>query len=107
MNRRILNLLLLCAGLATANAASADAGHALSMWQVAGQHNRVYLLGSIHLLRRQDHPLPSAIYDAYDGPAYLDEPAEESDSNAETTAAASAPTSENGTLGGVNVQGRA
>jgi len=43
----------------------ADAGHPLSMWQVSGKQNTVYLLGSIHLLREQDHPIPSAIYDAY------------------------------------------
>lgn len=54
-------LALLCAGVANAD----DAGHPLSMWQVDGVNNRVYLLGSIHLLREQDHPLPSAIYAAY------------------------------------------
>lgn len=43
-----------------------DGGHLLSLWQVNGIHNHVYLLGSIHLLRAQDHPLPSAIYAAYD-----------------------------------------
>ncbi len=42
-----------------------DSGHPLSMWQLDGQTNRVYLLGSIHLLRESDHPLPSAIFDAY------------------------------------------
>jgi len=50
-----------------ASAASADdTGHALPLWQVHGQHNRVYLLGSIHLLREQDYPIASAIYDAYE-----------------------------------------
>jgi uncharacterized protein YbaP (TraB family) len=44
----------------------ADAGHPLSLWEVSGARNSVYLLGSIHLLREEDHPLPSAIYDAYD-----------------------------------------
>ena len=47
-----------------APAIAADA-HPLSMWQVDGQQNRIYLLGSIHLLREQDHPIPSAIIDAY------------------------------------------
>ena len=46
--------------------ACADAGHPLSLWEVSGARNSVYLLGSIHLLREEDHPLPSAIYDAYD-----------------------------------------
>jgi uncharacterized protein YbaP (TraB family) len=36
------------------------------MWQINGVDNRIYLLGSIHLLREKDHPLPSAIYSAYD-----------------------------------------
>lgn len=46
--------------------ARADDEHPLSMWQINGDSNRIYLLGSIHLLREQDHPLPSGIYDAYD-----------------------------------------
>ncbi|MDH3440868.1 MAG: TraB/GumN family protein, partial [Gammaproteobacteria bacterium] len=45
--------------------ARGDVEHPVSMWQVKGDSNRIYLLGSIHLLREQDHPLPSAIYDAY------------------------------------------
>jgi len=43
----------------------ADGGHPLSMWQLDGQQNSIYLLGSIHLLREKDHPIPSVIYDAY------------------------------------------
>ena len=55
-------LLLVLASIA----ARADAdGHPLSMWQIDGKQNRVYLLGSVHLLREKDHPLPSAIYAAY------------------------------------------
>ena len=66
MKKRILNVVaLIAAFLATIPAAAAD-GQALSLWQVAGQQNRVYLLGSIHLLRREDHPLPAAIYAAYE-----------------------------------------
>lgn len=38
----------------------------LSMWEIQGEDNRVFLLGSVHLLREQDHPLPQAIYAAYD-----------------------------------------
>jgi uncharacterized protein YbaP (TraB family) len=45
---------------------AADGSHPLSMWQINGQVNRIYLLGSIHLLREEDHPLPAAIYRAYD-----------------------------------------
>lgn len=42
------------------------AGHPVTMWMAEGASNRVYLLGSVHLLRRQDHPLPQVIDDAYD-----------------------------------------
>jgi uncharacterized protein YbaP (TraB family) len=44
--------------------AGAD-GHPLSMWRIDGARNSIYLLGSIHMLREQDYPIPSAIYDAY------------------------------------------
>ena len=46
-------------------AAFADDGHPLSLWELVGDTNRVYLLGSVHLLREQDYPLPSAIDRAY------------------------------------------
>lgn len=50
--------------LASAAAWGAD-GHPLSMWRIDGANNSIYLLGSIHMLREKDYPLPSAIYDAY------------------------------------------
>lgn len=43
-----------------------DGGHPVTMWLAEGASNRVYLLGSVHLLRRQDHPLPQVIDAAYD-----------------------------------------
>jgi uncharacterized protein YbaP (TraB family) len=46
-------------------AIAAEDAHPLSMWQIDGQQNRIFLLGSIHLLREEDHPIPSAIIDAY------------------------------------------
>lgn len=36
------------------------------LWVAQGNQNHVYLLGSIHLLRPQDHPLPTAIELVYD-----------------------------------------
>lgn len=36
------------------------------LWVAQGKQNTIYLLGSIHLLRQQDHPLPSAIDLVYD-----------------------------------------
>lgn len=65
MRYKRIYLLLLLAGLSPATTL-ADDGHPLSLWQLEGNTNRIYLLGSIHLLREQDHPLPSAIYDAYE-----------------------------------------
>lgn len=43
-----------------------DVGHPVTMWEVAGASNSVYLLGSIHLLRSQDYPLPTVLDAVYD-----------------------------------------
>ena len=51
--------------LAGCPALAADDGHPLSMWRIDGARNSVYLLGSIHMLRETDYPIPSAIYEAY------------------------------------------
>lgn len=56
-------MLLLFAFVAPAIAA--EDAHPLSMWQIDGEQNRIFLLGSIHLLREEDHPIPTAIIDAY------------------------------------------
>ena len=42
-----------------------DTGHPVTLWEVAGANNSVYLLGSIHLLREQDYPLPRILDVAY------------------------------------------
>ena len=48
-------------------AALADsASNPVTLWMAEGTSNRVYLLGSIHLLREQDHPLPRVIGDVYE-----------------------------------------
>lgn len=52
--------------LLSAAAAADSAGHPVTMWMAEGVTNRVYLLGSVHLLRSQDHPLPAVIDTAYD-----------------------------------------
>ena len=63
MARRFaLALLWLLPSLALAD----SAGHPVTMWMAEGTANRVYLLGSVHLLRAQDHPLPQVIDDVYD-----------------------------------------
>jgi len=60
--RFALALLWLLPSLALAD----SAGHPVTMWMAEGAANRVYLLGSVHLLRAQDHPLPQVIDDVYD-----------------------------------------
>ncbi len=59
MRRLILALLML------ASAGAVAENHPLPMWQLNGASNRIYLLGSVHLLREQDYPIPSTIYTAY------------------------------------------
>jgi uncharacterized protein YbaP (TraB family) len=55
---------LLLALLGGIGAAHADTPlHAL--WELHGRHNTVYLLGSVHILRPTDYPLPAVIQDAY------------------------------------------
>lgn len=61
---RWLCALVLCALAGTATAG--NEGHPVTLWRIAGATNSVYLLGSIHLLREQDHPLPGVIDKAYD-----------------------------------------
>lgn len=58
--RLLLLIALLWGSVSTAN------GDALPLWRVTGTTNQIYLLGSIHLLREQDYPLPAAIEEAYD-----------------------------------------
>ena len=63
MNRAVCTILaVLCSWPAVAG----DAGHPVTLWQAQGINNSVYLLGSIHLLRAEDHPLPSVIDSAYE-----------------------------------------
>lgn len=38
----------------------------MTLWRAQGVANSVYLLGSIHLLRAEDHPLPSTIDAVYE-----------------------------------------
>jgi uncharacterized protein YbaP (TraB family) len=41
------------------------------LWELHGTHNTVYLLGSIHVLRPSDYPLPAVVQDAYRNAASL------------------------------------
>ena len=59
-------VLLAAAAVLICGSAIADGGHPVTMWMAEGATNRVYLLGSVHLLREQDHPLPGVIGTAYE-----------------------------------------
>jgi hypothetical protein len=59
-------LLAVCLVAMSAPAAAQGPGHPISMWRIDGSSNRIYLLGSIHVLREQDHPIPTAIDSAYE-----------------------------------------
>ena len=62
LSRLGVTLLWLVPAIALAD----SAGHPVTMWMAEGASNRVYLLGSVHLLRAQDHPLPQVIDDVYE-----------------------------------------
>ncbi len=61
----IQSLLFACLIMMAGLALPQDTGHPISMWQIDGRSNRIYLLGSVHVLREQDHPIPTAIDKAY------------------------------------------
>jgi uncharacterized protein YbaP (TraB family) len=42
-----------------------DSAHPITLWEVQGEKNSVFLLGSVHLLRAEDYPLPTAMDAAY------------------------------------------
>jgi len=57
--------LVVQASLLEAQQAPAVASSKHSLWKVQGQQNAVYLLGSIHVLKKEDYPLPGAIDAAF------------------------------------------
>lgn len=63
MNSRLLLALLL--GLLVSGIAAADGSDRGLVWQLDGANNRIYLVGSIHLLREADYPLPAPLERAY------------------------------------------
>ena len=64
MIKALLPAVLACLAVC-ASAASIGAEQRLPVWKVSGESNDVYLLGSVHLLREQDYPLPAGIDEAY------------------------------------------
>jgi len=63
MSRFLCGVLLV---LYSWSAGAETEGHPVTLWRAQGISNSVYLLGSIHLLRAEDHPLPAVIDAAYD-----------------------------------------
>lgn len=64
--RRFLACAVLWIATASLPALADQDGNALPLWTVEGAKNRVFLLGSVHMLREADHPLPAAFFAAYD-----------------------------------------
>lgn len=63
MNRILFGILLI---LSSWSVRADTESHPVTLWRAQGVSNSVYLLGSIHLLRAEDHPLPSVIDAAYE-----------------------------------------
>lgn len=63
MLNKLVSIIMLLAAFGQATADSE--AHPVTLWHAQGMSNSVYLLGSIHLLREEDHPLPGVIDDAY------------------------------------------
>ncbi len=61
----LLGLILAgAAGAAQSERTPAQPGH-LPLWKIQGKHNVVYILGSIHILKKEDYPLPEPIQAAF------------------------------------------
>lgn len=63
MVRTLAIAFALIAACLLANAAEGQTP--VSLWRVEGESNTIYLLGSVHLLRQSDYPLPNIIDRAY------------------------------------------
>lgn len=62
--RRLLLLLIAIPALSGAGEPPQD-GPRHALWELHGRHNTVYLLGSVHVLRASDYPLPPVVEEAY------------------------------------------
>jgi len=59
----LLTLSLFAPGRCAEKQSESGAHH--SLWKVDGKKNTIYLLGSIHVLKKEDYPLPAPIEAAY------------------------------------------
>lgn len=74
LKQRILSCLVLLAVFWTANVSAEDKPNTSgpsSVWEVELGGNRIYLAGTIHLLRDKDYPLPDVFNEAYKNSAKL------------------------------------
>ncbi len=65
-NLSIRLFIAICFVLPVLSEPLAGAEHPVTLWQVDGDTNSIFILGSIHLLRKSDYPIPSIIYEVYD-----------------------------------------
>jgi uncharacterized protein YbaP (TraB family) len=63
--RGFILLLALCILPAGAQEKKAAASTRHTLWKVQGDHNVIYLLGSVHVLKKENYPLPSVIESAF------------------------------------------
>ena len=63
---RIKLLTAICLAFSIAAQPVLGADHPVTMWELQGETNRIFILGSVHMLRSSDYPIPSVIYSAYD-----------------------------------------
>ena len=67
LGRLLLSGLLLCGAYAPAQAPKSAGKHTL--WKIEGKTAVVYLLGSVHVLRKENYPLPAPIGSAFSNAA--------------------------------------
>lgn len=64
--RRTGFLTAICLAALVATQAVLGAEQAVTLWELQGNTNRIFILGSIHMLRSTDYPIPSVINSVYE-----------------------------------------
>lgn len=64
--RRTGFLTAICLAALVAAQAVLGAEQAVTLWELQGNTNRIFILGSIHMLRSTDYPIPSVINSVYE-----------------------------------------
>lgn len=72
LHRQLLSFTLCCVSLACgASGNQPDTANPSSVWTVEKGGHRIYIAGTIHLLRKEDHPLPRVFDQAYEASTKL------------------------------------